>query len=62
MITIKTPMCPLCGAGPLIVLGNVSQAFCPTPTCKVITWNPREGVDQIAEGTFIDLPDFGPME
>jgi hypothetical protein len=55
-IVIRTPMCPLCGAGPFIVLGNVTQAFCPSNDCQVFTWNPQLGVDQIAEASFIDPP------
>jgi NAD-dependent SIR2 family protein deacetylase len=52
---ILSPVCPLCGAAPLLVLGVYSQAFCPTEDCAVLTWNPREDAGQIGRGHIIDL-------
>lgn len=59
--------CPLCGAAPLagIVLGAGRQAFCPSPDCAVMTWDPTKTLAELNADTgtidvsFLEPPDPG---
>jgi len=49
------PVCPLCSAVPLVVFGGGTQAFCPSPTCRCVTWNPTLVDGGIGQAHEIDL-------
>ena len=40
---IKSPVCPMCGEPPVLVMGGWTQAFCGNDkSCPVFTWNPHD--------------------
>lgn len=50
------PHCPLCSEPPRWLLAGGTQAFCVTPGCLVITWDPTVTTDElIADVHFIDI-------
>jgi hypothetical protein len=56
MPEILTPRCPLCGQYPFMVMGGGTQAFCDTPACEVLIWNPARSIDQnLLEACFVSL-------
>lgn len=49
-------LCLGCGQPPYAVLGGGTQAFCGTPDCRVVTWDPTMTVDEMLEDiSYIDL-------
>jgi hypothetical protein len=55
---VQTPVCPLCGEPPVMVL--TSQSFCGNEGCRVFVWNQYEGLDQLDDAQVIDLPIVDP--
>jgi len=51
----QRPVCPLCSAAPLVVFGGGTQAFCPSPTCTCVTWNPTLIDGGIGAAHHVDL-------
>ncbi len=46
MAGLPTPNCPGCSKPPVMALGGGDQLFCGDPACGVVTWNPRDTVEQ----------------
>lgn len=47
MPEILTPLCPLCGQPPMMVMGGGTQAFCGNDDgCTLLTWDPSLSLDE----------------
>jgi hypothetical protein len=45
-MTVQCPTCPMCDQPPLMVMGG-TQAFCGNTKCRVLTWNPAKGREEL---------------
>jgi len=55
-MTVPTPNCPHCGRPPQLLLDEGRQAFCGTPYCEVLAWNPTQTAEELeANRKDIDL-------
>jgi hypothetical protein len=54
MPEIKTPLCPLCGQPPALIVFD-RQWFCGNEECKTLCWDPTMGPEQLENVSFVDL-------
>lgn len=55
MPELACPTCPLCGQPPLYLFGG-DQAWCGTPGCRAITWDPTVTAEEnLANAHYVNL-------